>query len=219
MDTLKIYNYAKDNDIKMEDGETYRIIFQRIVESNPCIISLETSDAMGEHLLQYLEKHWDYFQLRVFFRYPIIEMKAYYGFDEEELYHNYIMAMGHDVHVFCTLHKIERNALNEMNLQDSFRKAYKEQYGSFKPNLRTIELIKLLRDHGFNEEYLKFLEEDIKISIERDGDKYFIKQDLTDKQNIRDLYRVIGEIVGFPEYRRSVFRDYDGYGNVKFMEW
>ena len=218
MVTHAIYEYAKEHHIPMEDGETYRVIHDRIVESNPKLHSVEDLKKYAVELLDKLLKEFDFKATRVFAYYPLISTKAYHGFQEVYLYKNIHAAMGCTAQAFCKLNKINES-LDKVLLQHEFSQAYHERFGFFKllnvPAVNElIHFMELLRRHCFDEKYLELLEEDIKESLMQVGDKYFHKLDLTNKDNILLLYEVCGISYGFREYRFDIFQEYDGYGNV-----
>ena len=213
-----IFDYAKEHDIPCNDGDTAREIYDRIVESNPKFHSIDELKNYAGELLDKLLKEFDFKATRVFAYYPLISTKAYGGFDEIYLYKYIHEAMGCTAQAFCKLNRITE-VLDKKILQHEFKNAYNERFGFFgyDANGGATELthfMQLVRKHGFNKDYIKVLEDDIKDSLKRVGDKYFHKMDLTCKDNILFLYEVCGIFYGFNEYRIDVFQDYDGYGNV-----
>lgn len=216
--TWAIYNYAKKHNVPMNDGETYRVIHERILEQNKNLHSVDELKKYGEELLDKLLNEFGFKATRVFAYYPLISTQSYSGFDEVYLYENIHEAMGCVCQAFCKLHRINESLDKEI-LQHEFGNAYRDRFGFFKlmygeSSNELIHFMKLLRKHSFDEKYITLLEEDIKTSLIRVGDKYFHTLDLTDRDNILLLYEVCGISYGFPEYRFGIFQDYDGYGNV-----
>ena len=215
-----IYDYAKEHHIPMEDGETYGVIYDRIVESNPKLHSREDLKNYAGELLDKFLKEFNFKEVRVFAYYPLISTKAYHGFDEVYLYEHIHAAMGCTAQAFCKMNQINES-LDKKLLQYDFKKVYGERFGFFgwSANGRATELthfMQLVRKHLFDKDYIKFLEEDIKDTLIEMGDHYFHKLDLTDKDNIILLYEVCGITYGFHEYRIDLFQEYDGYGNVVY---
>lgn len=213
-----IFNYAKEHDIPCKDGDTAREIYDRIVESNPKFHSIDELKNYAGELLDKLLKEFDFKATRVFAYYPLISTKAYDGFDEIYLYKYIHEAMGCTAQAFCKLNRITE-VLDKKILQHEFKNAYNERFGFFGYDVNggateLTHFMQLVRKHGFNKDYIKVLEDDIKDSLKRVGDKYFHKMDLTCKDNILFLYEICGIFYGFNEYRIDVFQDYDGYGNV-----
>lgn len=213
-----IYNYAKEHHIPMKDGETYGSIHDRILENSNELHSREELKKYAGDLLDKLLAEYDFKAVRVFAYYPLISTKAYDGFDEIYLYKYIHEAMGCTAQAFCKLNRITE-VLDKKILQHEFKNAYNERFGFFGYDAHggateLTHFMQLVRKHGFNKDYIKVLEDDIKDSLKRVGDKYFHKMDLTCKDNILFLYEVCGIFYGFNEYRIDVFQDYDGYGNV-----
>ena len=214
IDSYDIFTYATDEcGIKIKDGETVGEVYDKIAEQKN-VLPRDELKSLGYELLGSLEQQCDFHSLRVFKKYPLIRFKQWHGFEEEQLYHKINTAIGKMVDIFCIMKEVERNKMNDMLLEHYFQEAYAKKYGRFTPTCETITLIKLIKDHGYDAEYARFLEDDLKNAIYRDGDLYFQNLDLTDRRTLKMLYRVVGESAGFQEFRRSVFYDYDGYGNV-----
>ena len=215
-----IFDYAKEHDIPCKDGDTAGEIYDRIVESNPKLHSRDELQNYASELLDKLLKEFDFKATRVFAYYPLISTKDYHGFDEVYLYKHIHEAMGCTAQAFCKLNLISES-LDKKVLQHEFKNSYRERFGFFGYDAHggateLTHFMQLVRKHGFNKDYIKVLEDDIKDSLKRVGDKYFHKMDLTCKDNILLLYEVCGIFYGFHEYRIDVFQDYDGYGNVVY---
>ncbi|MBO5476226.1 MAG: hypothetical protein J6A15_00545 [Clostridia bacterium] len=104
-----LIKYAKENNIVMNDGETYFDIYNRCIENNP---SLHTVKEIREFAKQLMKKLYNEFNedlkaLMVFARYPLIYTKGYNGFNEVYLYEHIHNAMGYYAKSFCVLNKIE----------------------------------------------------------------------------------------------------------------
>ena len=83
-----IYNYAKDNNIEMKNGEKYSEIHKRILKSNPRLHSREELKKLSKNLLNLLTDKYGFKATRVFAYYPRISTKSYLGFEEIYLYQN-----------------------------------------------------------------------------------------------------------------------------------
>ena len=221
MVTHAIYDYAKEHHIPMNDGETYRLIHARIVESKPKLHTLDELKNYAGELLDKFLKEFDFKEVRVFAYCPLISTKAYHGFQEVYLYQHVHDAMGCTAQAFCKMNQINES-LDKVILQHEFKNAYGERFGFFGFSTfdggadALIHFMQLVRKHFFDKEYIKVLEEDIKDTLIGMGDQYFHKLDLTDKDNILLLYEVCGITYGFHEYRIDLFQEYDGYGNVVY---
>ena len=214
-----INDYILENDFELIEGETYGEAYQRIVNSNPRLHNHEELQALANQLLDDLMNEFGFKATRVFAYYPLISTKEYHGFEEVYLYQKIHEAMRHKAQSFCLLNKVNEKFDKQM-LQHEFEEAYRTTYGYIpfsdmegKTN-DLISYMRLVRQHGFDETYCKVLEEDIKHTLILLGDKYFNTLDLTDKKNIGLLYECCGIFYGFTEYRRGLFQEYDGFGNV-----
>lgn len=135
------------------------------------------------------------------------------------MYQNIHEAMGCTAKAFMVLHKINDKFDRQM-FQHEFKEAYREKYGylpctDLSGNVdKLISYLDLIYTHFFDSKHCEFLQEDLKIVLERLGDKHFIQLDLTIPANIVLLYEVCGITYGFHQFRGGIFRDYDGYGHV-----
>lgn len=213
-----IYDYAKDNNIEMNDGEKYSEIYERILKSNPRLHSREELKELSKNLLNLLTDKYGFKAARVFAYYPRISTKDYVGFDEIYLYQNIYDDMTETAQKFMKTNDIIED-FDKKLFQYEFEKVYSNEIGYF-PLLQNkyvnnlIHFIELIYTHFFDEEYIKFLEDDIKRDLASIGDKYFVKLDLTVDKNIRLLYDVCGISYGFYGFREDVYTSYDGNGNV-----
>lgn len=216
---LMIYDYAKEHDVEMNEGETYGEIYQRIVDTFPQLHSREELQGYAKELMQklYLEYDKDFKALMVFSSKPLIRTKEYHGFQDVYLYEHIHEAMGCSAQAFCKMNKITDD-LDKAVLEYEFKKLYDSEVGFIRFNEELEVLVGLIKKHGFDTDYVKFLEEDLKDALVQSGDKYFVKKDLANKDNIILLYSVVGIRYGFDEFVFGVFSDYDGYGNVIFGE-
>ena len=217
--TAAIRKYAEEHHIPMKDGEKYKSIHDRILESNKNLHPIDELKKYACELLDKLLAEFDFKATRVFAYYPLISTKEYIGFQEVYLYQHIHDAMGCTAQAFCKLRKIN-DKLDKTILQYEFTKVYKERFGFFQLSTfdsgvtDLIHFMHLVHDHFFDKEYIKVLEDDIKSTLHRVGDNYFRHMDLTDRDNITLLYECCGISYGFHGYRFDVFQDYDGYGNV-----
>lgn len=213
-----IYHYAKNNNIKMKDGEKYSEIHKRILKSNPKLHSRRELKELSKSLLILLTNKYGFRATRVFAYYPAISTKNYVGFDEIHLYQNIYDDMTKTAQKFMKISNITED-LDKKLLQYEFKKIYHNEIGYFPllPNKHVDNLIhfmELIYTHSYDKKYIKFLENDIKIDLELIGDKYFTNLDLTVDKNIRLLYDVCGISYGFYGFREDVYLRYDGNGNV-----
>lgn len=213
-----IYEYAKNNNIEIKDGEKYGEIYKRILKSNPKLHSRKQLKELSKHLLDLLTDKYGFKATRVFAYYPPISIKNYIGFDEIYLYQNIYDDMTETAHKFMETNDIIED-LDKKLFQYEFEKVYSNEIGYFpllvnKYANNLIHFMELIYWHLFDEEYVKFLEDDIKRDLKSIGDKYFINLDLTIEENIRLLYDVCGISYGFYGFREDVFTHYDGNGNV-----
>lgn len=212
---LAIIDYARNLGIDFEDGETFGEIYSRIVEHNPNLHSREKLQELSDKLMNQIENRFGLIELYVFAQYPYISTKEYHGFEEVYLYRHILVSMRNFVQAFCEKNQINED-LDKKVFQYEFQKQFNKKYGYIVRNTTEIgHWLKVIKKHNFDVEYIKFIESDLIDDLHLGGDKYFYTQDLTKKENIKQLYKVFGIFHDFDEYRASVFQRYDGYGNVK----
>ena len=135
------------------------------------------------------------------------------------LYKHIHEAMTCSSKTFCKMNKINHK-IDLAILEDEFSKIYENKYGFLSMFIGDCEdlihLMKMVERRDFDSEYIKVIELDIEEALIKAGDKFFHKQDLTDRDTITQLYKIVGEHYGLDGYRFDIFHDYDGYGNVVF---
>ena len=211
-----IYDFAKKNNVCIYDNDTYINLYDRCVEKVPSLTPYDDLVKYSKELLDLLDEEYGLHLLRIFAVYPLIHTKDYHGFDVFYLYENHIRAMGYSVKSFIILNKITEDISLKL-LQMEFKKRFDEKYGFLKYWLddgRLLHIISMIDEHNYDKRYASFMEEDLRNSLISIDDKYFIKQDLTEESLQRELYKVMGAFCGFYQFRRRIFYDYDGFGNV-----
>lgn len=219
----EIYKYAKENNIKMNDGESYSTIYKRCLESNPSLHTIEEHQQYAKELMQklYDEYDEDLVALMVFAKKPLIATKAYEGFNEVYLYKYIHEAMGYSAQAFLKINQI-REKVDKYILEHEFKKLWSEKIGYypiFDPENKSSELIhwmRIIKRHSFNPSYIKNIEEDLKLALQKADDKYFHKKDLTNIDTIILLYQMVGVTYGLKDFMFSVFTEYDGYGHIVY---
>ena len=216
-----IFNYAIDHNIELKDGDTVQEVHKKIVENNPKLHTIEQHQKYAKELMCNLYNNYDkdFKALMVFARNPIIYTQSYNGFDEVYLYEHIHRAMGHSTQAFCELNNINED-FDKKILEHEFKHLWGERIGFlpiYDPEYKSIELItlmKIIKRHGFDTNFIKVLEEDLKYSLKKLGDKYFQKKDLTQKDNIVLLYEVICVTYSQYPFAKDMYSYYDGYGHV-----
>lgn len=219
-----LIKYARENNIVMNDGETYLEIYNRCIEDNP---SLHTVKEIREFAKQLMKKLYNEFDedlkaLMVFARYPLIYTKGYHGFNEVYLYEHIHNAMGYYAKSFCVLNKIEED-IEKKILEHEISDIWSKKFGffpTFDPFGDATELIQwmeIIRRHNFNPNYIEHIEDDIKIALIKSGDKYFHEQNLTDVDTIILLYEMVAITYGFHNFNfTELFTRTDGYGHIVY---
>lgn len=212
--TMDIYQYAKEHGIEMHDGEKYGTIYQRIIDSDKRMHNIDEIHNLANELLNKLEQEYDFKAVSVFASYPLIATKGYCGFDAVDMYSEIHQAMGYISEAFCKINKITVS-LDIKMLEHEFQKVYREKYGFIHETSRLNELLSMIYEHGFDSQYISYIEDDLKYALMQAHDNYFINKDLTKKENIILLHEIYGiffaHVFGF---RDDVFYRYDGYGHV-----
>ena len=208
----EILKACKKYDVEFKDGETYQVAYERLLDKISDLHTKEELEEIASQLLNKLVEEYGLHAVRIFADYPLIYMKGYKGFDQVYLYENIHASMGATSKAFMLMNKISLK-LDKAILENEFRNVFRTEYGYINPDSRLIELITLVHEHFYDQSYIEFLSKDIKISLEACGDKYFHKKEL-DEEVMREIYKTIGEDIGFPEYRFGFNQDYDGFGNI-----
>lgn len=206
-------------DLEEIDGKSYRDIHSEILKLKPELHTRKELTEFAHQLTDKLMSEYGFDAYRIYVSYPLIRTKGYCGFEEVHLYKQIHEAMGCSSKAFCKLHKIN-HFLDLAILEHEFKNIYENKYGflsMFADDCQNlIMLMQMVHRHGFDPEYIEVIEVDIEDALVRAGDKFFHKQDLTNRDIITQLYKIVGERYGFDEYRFGLFQDYDGYGNVVF---
>lgn len=208
----EILKACKKYDVEFKDGEKYQVAYERLLDKVPELHTKEELKKFANQLLNKLVDEYGLHAVRIFADYPLIYMQGYNGFDQVYLYKNIHASMGATSKAFLLMNKISLK-LDKAILEYEFKKAFKLNYGIINPDSRLIELVKMVHEHFYDESYINFLSEDIKFALKSCGDKYFHEKELNE-DIMKEVYKIVGEDVGFPEYRFSFNRDYDGFGNI-----
>lgn len=216
-----IVNVAKELgfDMKELDGKSYEEVHSKILELKPELHTREELKELANKLTYKLLKEYDFDAYRIYVSYPMIRTKGYCGFDEVHLYKHIHEAMNCYTKAFLKMHQIH-HYLDLAILEHEFSKIYGDKYGflsMFTDDCSDlIHLMKMVERRDFDPKYIEVIELDIEDALIKAGDKFFHKQDLTDRDTITQLYKIVGEHYGLDGYRFDIFHDYDGYGNVVF---
>lgn len=214
---LTIIDYAKECGISFKDGETFGEIYSRIIEYNPSLHSREELQKLSDVLMNQIKNKFGLTELYVFAQFPYISTKQYCGFEEVYLYRHILESMKDFTQVFCEKNQINED-LDKKVFQYEFKYQFDKKYGYIVHNITEItHWLQVIKKHNFDIEYIKFIELDLIDDLYFGGDKYFCTQDLTKKENIKQLYKIFGIFHDFDEYRADVFQRYDGYGNIKTL--
>lgn len=205
----ELVDFAHEYGIETYDGEKFKDIYEDI-QANAPVRSFEEIVELACELIDVIRSHYGEHLLRLFARRPLIHMKGYIGFNDVDLYHKTHAGMGHFVKAFMVENDIERG-FDTFYLEHFFREVHDFVYGYVDPyNDNLWHLLNMVRDHMYEETYVKVLEEDIRTELRISGDKWFIKQDLTDKRTLYEIYKIMKEIRESPHH---CFQRLDGKGN------
>lgn len=195
---------------------TYAAVYDEVVFPHSDVLrSRDEYDEIANKIMDVIEEQYGLHLLRIYAYYPHIKTHGYCGFDLHDLYEYSIKEITKTVHGILSFLNITDKQDKEL-LEYFFKDAFSNKYGYIRPNNRLENIIMMIHEHFYDQKFAENLLDDLKWELKKSKDKYFINQDLLDKEVLHELYTVIGENIGFPEFRRSVFYDYDGYGNVVF---
>lgn len=204
-------------DMKELDGKSYGDIHSEILKLIPNLHTREELKELAQKLTDKILNEYGFDSYRIYVSYPLIRTKGYRGFQEVHLYKHIHKAMACSSKAFCAMNKINHD-IDLAILEHEFKNLYEDKYGFLSMFVGDCEdlilLMKMVERHNFDPEYIKVIEFDIEEALIQAGDKFFHKQDLSDRDTITQLYKIVGEKYGFDEFRFGLFRDYDGYGNV-----
>lgn len=197
------------------DGLSYGAIHDMILEKNP---KLHTRDQLSHHALELYDEIYEKYGrhlCRVYASYPFIYTKGYHGFDMVYLYEKTLKQMKEYTDEFCDEMKII-HPLDKAILEDKFRNIFKREIGFINADNRLVVIIKLIMEHKFQYDYVKNLEDDLKYSLLKCGDKYYhcIEDLAKRKRLLKEIYQVIGEKEGFFEFRGGIYHKYNGDGTI-----
>lgn len=201
------------------NGETVANTHSKILELVPNLHTREELKKLAEKLTDKIIDEYGFDAYRIYASYPLIRTKGYCGFDEVYLYEEIHKAMACSSKAFCKINKLN-HCIDLAILENEFKNIYETKYGFLSMFIGQCEdlilLMKMVERHNFDPEYIKVIEFDIEDALIEAGDRFFYKQDLSNKDTITQLYKIVGERYGLNGFRSDIFHDYDGYGNVVF---
>ena len=212
-----VSNYIHKHELydKIKKGSTYQEVYDEVILShNDVLRSRDEYSEIAQKIMNVIEEQHGRHLLRVYCYYPYIKTTGYHGFDYHDLYEELIKQVHNQTIKPILMFENIVEDDDKFMIEDTLKAEFDKKYGFIRPSLELDNMLHLMRRNLNNKEYMKFLEVDCKRLLQRQQDKYFIKQDLTDKEVFLELYKVVGEQMGFTEYRFSVFYTYDGYGEI-----
>lgn len=193
---------------------TYTEVYDEVISNyDNNLRSLDEYKEISHKLMDTIINEYGLHLLRVYAYFPYISTKGYRGFDYKELYTYSINDINKVIQPILSFINIE-NENDKKMLEIIFREEFDNKYGYIRPSIKLDYMLKLMKKNFHNITYKHFLEKDLKQILKKQGDKYFINLDLTKTENFQELYKTVGEQVGYPEYRWDIFSRFDGYGNV-----
>lgn len=214
-----VSDYAYEHKIKPPRKDmTYIEVFDEVIAPQyDKVRSVQEYKDIATKIIDVIKEQHGIHLLRVYCYYPYIDTYRYEGFESHDLYAHSIQDVHKTVQSLLSFigvtHKDDKKLLTDFLLDE-----FDEKYGFIKQSTRLAYIIKLMQRNFSDVTYKHFLEKDLKRILQEEGDKYFIKKDLTQFENFNELYVAFGEQYGFFEFRRGIYCRYDGYGNVIFGE-
>ena len=216
-----IVNVAEELGFDFEEmnGNSYGDIHSELIKLIPNLHTIDELKEFAQQLTEKILQEYGFDAYRVYVNYPLIRTKGYHGFQEVYLYQHIHEAMACSSKAFCKMHKINHK-IDLAILEHEFSKIYENKYGFLSMFVGECEdlihLMKMVHRRDFDPEYIKVIEFDIEEALIQAGDNFFHKQDLTNRETITQLYKIVGEKYGLDGFRFDIFSDYDRYGNVVF---
>ena len=210
----KLVDFAREYGVETHDGEKFLEVYEDL-QANAPIRSFEEIVDLACELIDVIRNHYGDHLLRLFVRRPLIHTKGYVGFNEVNLYHKTHAGMGHFTKAFMVENDVVRG-FDTFYLQHFFKEVYDFMYGYVDPyNDNLWHLLNMVRDHMYEETYVKVLEEDIRTELRISGDKWFVKQDLTNRKTLYEIYKIMKETRESPF---KMFTELDGKGNHLYQD-
>lgn len=215
---------ARYCDVKAEDGEKFRVIYDRLLQKCPKLHTDEEHKQLSKKFVQDFVTEFSHRELRIWF-----EIHAPMTFGDEGLERKYFnLKKIHNAFVDKWLrdHKLILT-VDVYLFGNQVRDAYREMGVSFANSMLdnnyeyTMQLwgvIKTIRDNGYKKELVIALQDSIKLLLDMSGGFYFNTIDLTEEENLRELYYTLCEALHVSDgYKgHQMFHDYDGYGGTIF---
>lgn len=202
------------------DKLTYREAITIIQSSCPKLHSTEELRKLALKNLKTIEKEFGFKALRLFM-YDTCKgalLQSFTGKDILQLKYEKLIK---------DIKKYHGKLINELHLQLDFfvyfkvlEEEYQNNYGFIQQyNNKLYAILKTLNITNYAPELINVLQEELKWQLEFAGDKYYINQDLKDREVLDMLFEHIAEEFFDEEIVHDVelFYDYDGYGNEYFL--
>ena len=95
---------------------------------------------------------------------------------------------------FCYLHNIEHD-IDKAILEHEFSKIYENNYGFLSCLVddcdELIFIMQMIERHGFDKKFIETVTPDLEMALIKAGDNFFYKQNLSDRNIIKNLYQIV----------------------------
>ena len=219
-----IIELAEYLNVEFKNREKFGVIYERLLQKCPKLHTDEEHKQLSEQFVNDFIAEFSHRELRIWF-----EVYAPMTFGDETLQQKYYKLL--DIHnAFVSKWMKAHNLLLRADaflFGNRVRDAYRKVGIGFANSIHdsgtpyTTQLwgiIKTIRDSGYQKEVIMPLQHSIKVLLEISGGSYYNTLDLTKKENLKELYYVLCEVLhtkdGFQG--SEMFHSYDGYGGVIF---
>ena len=208
--------------VKAENGEKFRVIYDRLLQKCPKLHTDEEHKQLSKQFINDFIKEFSHRELRIWF-----EVHAPMTFGDQELADKYYNLLKiHNAFVYKWLE--DNNLILKVDVYlfgNRVKDAYKESGIDFDVDGFACEytvqlwgLVKTIRDSGYKKTLIDSLQNPIKTLLEITGGHYYNTIDLTNKENLKELYYCLCEVIcssdGFQG--KELFHSYNGYGDTIF---
>lgn len=200
------------------DGKTNGECIEELRKLCPKLHSNEELQEYAKDILHKIHDKYGFTGLRTWYRTQM--RNAFFGHELlSEKYSKLLKEIRDYINSYREEHDLTLT-LDVYILSIEAQKIYKKEYGVLKEGnlidaysiLRTIHLM------YYDEDLIESLTDALEVSLIQSGERYYLNQDLKDKEIIQELFIYFSEELGMDDVYQGhdMFHTYDGYGNI---EW
>ena len=196
--------------------KTNRECINELRKSCPKLHSEEELKKYASELLNKLHEKYGFKGLRVWYR---TQMRyAFFGHELlSEKYSGLLKEITDYISNYCEEHNFVLT-LDVYLLSMEVQNAYKAEYGVLREGklIDSYSILRAIHLMYYDEDIIESLADVLEVSLIKSGDRYYLNQDLKDKDVIYELFIYFSEELGMMDVYRGhcMFYEYDGYGNA-----